>query len=689
MQGASLINRYDHLGGKAMVSDLYPHHCNPLLNKPYRSLPGEVAIIGAGTIGPDIGYYVKSALPDARLVLVDVIEKPLERARENIQGYIQKALDRKKMKPEQAEAVASNIVYTMDYGEIRNAEFVIEAATENLKIKQKIVDEVESLVRPDAIITSNTSSIPAERIFAEAKRPERTTITHFFAPAWRNPAVEVITWKEVDQKVVDFLGWMFCMTGKVPIISRSEICFILDRIFDNWCNEAAFMLDEATAPQIDHVAQEFVFAGPFFVLNMARGNPIVVETNTLQMEEGEHYRPASILRSVERWATPEPGTPVEIDAELAAKVRDRLLGILFSQSFDVINRGIGTLEDLNLGCQIALGFRKGPFDIMRDLGEGETKRITVDFQKARPGMPGTVGDYRKYQEFRRNILIDEIQGVKIITIRRPQSLNALTEDVNTEILEALKEHETNPSVRGFVITGYGGRAFSAGADIGKFPDVLGDTEGSIQHCRDSSLLLHYLDRCKKPVVAAINGMALGGGFELAIRCHQIVAIREAWFQFPEVTLGILPGIGGMVVPYRRWPQGSAFFHNMLRLADRMTAERARECGIVACLAKDYDSLIQAALDEVRKLEGKARRTLDGRIQIPALNPIPNPMAGDLRLSHEVVRIITEAIQRAAEASSFEEALEIGYAAFGEVSCTAAAREGISAFLEKRTPRFES
>jgi len=670
-----------------MKGELYPNHENPLLDKPDRPLPHEIAIIGAGTIGPDIAYYLKSALPDAHLVLVDVIEKPLESAKQRIQGYIQKAIDRKKMRPDQAQQVGRNITYTMDYKEIKNADLVIEAATENLPIKRKIVDQVEELVTQAAIITSNTSSIPAERIFSGAKHPERTTITHFFAPAWRNPAVEVITWESVEQGVVDYLRWMFCMTGKVPIVSKSEICFILDRIFDNWCNEAAFMLDVATAPQIDQVAQEFVFAGPFYVLNLARGNPIIVETNTLQMEEGEHYRPAHILRSVENWVTTKPGATVEIDRDTAARVRDRLLGVFFSQSFDIINRGIGTPEDLNLGCQVALGFRQGPFDVMKDLGEGEVNRIIDDFQTARPGMPGMEAGYDRYQDFPRNILVDEIDNVKIITIRRPQFMNALSDAVNDEILGVLTKHETDPSIRGFVITGYGDRAFSAGAEIGRFPEVLGDAEGSIQFCKDCSHLLRYLDRCQKPVVAAVNGLALGGGFELAIRCHEILAVKDAWFQFPEVTLGILPGIGGLVVPYRRWPQGSAVFHTMLRLADRLTAEKARDLGILTALAEDYSSLIQAAVNRVLGLEGAITRIADHPAQIAPFQPIQEPRAGNLPLSRQVIGIITEAIERAAAAPSFEEALEAGYKAFGDVACTEAAKEGISAFLEKRPPRF--
>jgi len=171
---------------------LYPKSYNPLFLKPDRSLPGEVAIIGAGTIGPDIGYYLKSALPDITLYLVDVVEDALKNAEKRLAGYAQKAIDRKKMKEDKARAVLENIVYTMNYEEIKNCDLVIEAATENIPLKQKIFENIENIVSENTIITSNTSSIPADRIFAKMKRPERTTITHFFAPAWRSLPVEVI-----------------------------------------------------------------------------------------------------------------------------------------------------------------------------------------------------------------------------------------------------------------------------------------------------------------------------------------------------------------------------------------------------------------------------------------------------------------------------------------------------------------
>ncbi len=85
----------------------------------------------------------------------------------------------------------------------------------------------------------------------------------------------------------------------------------------------------------------------------------------------------------------------------------------------------------------------------------------------------------------------------------------------------------------------------------------------------------------KPIVAVINGMALGGGLEVAIRCHSMIATKNAIFQFPEITLGIQPGIGGCIVPYRKWPKGASIFHEMICLARRITSKEAVDIGMVS------------------------------------------------------------------------------------------------------------
>ena len=621
---------------------------NPLLATPSRPLPRAVAVIGAGTIGPDIGYYLKSALPDLKLYLVDVSQKAVDAALQRFQEYSRKAVARGKMSEVDAAAVTSNLIGTLDYADIAECDWVIEAATENLALKRRIFAQIEAVVRPDALITSNTSSLPAALIFSELKHPRRATVTHFFAPAWRNPAVEVIRWEQTDPAVVEYLRWAFCMTGKVPLVTADVACFML---------------------------------------NLAHGNPIITETNTLQAEmEGAHYTPAPIFRSVDTWVTVPPGKRVDVNSGTAQAVRERLLGILFSQSVDIVDREIGDPADLDLGCRLALGFKSGPLELMRSLGEPTSGRALMRLRDERPGMPMPKRPFDAYQSFLRHILVDDLGDVKVITLRRPEAMNALHDEMNDEILSVIKRFENDSRVTGFVLTGYGNKAFCAGGDIGRFVDMLGDAPASAQYARDCSRLLVHLDQMKKPVVAALNGIALGGGFELASRCHSIVALKRAWIQMPEVTLGITHGIGAMAVPYRRWPHAAATFNAMLRTAERLKAGRAHELGIIHGLADDVDHLVAMAVARVRDLAGKVKPIGDEPVHV-TIEPVEARAASGQILSRECIELMERSILEAAAAASFAEALEVGYRSFGLSACLDSAREGITAFKEKRTPDF--
>jgi enoyl-CoA hydratase/3-hydroxyacyl-CoA dehydrogenase len=661
---------------------------NPLLRKPSRPLPRCVVVVGAGTIGPDIGYYLKSALPDVKLYLLDISQPALDRAMQRFTEYTEKAVARRKMSAGEAERVRANVHASTDYAVAREADWAIEAATEDLALKRKIFAQLETLMRPDAWITSNTSSLPAARIFADLRHKNRATVTHFFAPAWRNPVVEVIDTPALDRAVLDDLRWLFCTTGKVPLVTADVPCFMLDRVFDNWCNEAAHLLDRASAAEIDSTAAEFVHAGPFFVLNLAHGNPIIIETNTLQAEEeGEHYRPAAVFRTAGTWSTVSPGKTVPVAPRTAAAIRDRLLGILISQSGDILDRNIGETADLELGCRLALGFKSGPLELMGRLGAAEVSRIGKRLAQERPGLPLPKRAPADYQNFYRSVLVDDARGVKIITIRRPEALNALHDELTDEILGVIRQFENDAAVRGFVITGYGPRAFSAGADIGRFPKMLGDAQAAAQYARDCSRLLLHIDRMTKPVVAALNGMALGGGLELALRCHGAVAMANASLQLPEILLGIVPGLGAMVVPYRRWPNTAATFHAMMRRAERVSAKKAHELGIVGRLSDDYATMIESAVERVHALTGQLQAPTDGAVAIEPPTPGEAIAFNGQKLSVEVTRILERAIVDAAAAQNFDAALEIGYRAFGLSACTAAAREGIDAFLQRRPADF--
>lgn len=621
---------------------------NPLLQVHARSLPTRVAIIGAETIGPEIGYYLKSAVPGLELTLMDGVPELLERGLARIGAQAKAAAAHGRMTEAQATSIAREVRGTTDYAAIGEADWVIETATDDLVVKRRILTQVEAVVGPQALITSHTGSFPAAVVFSDLEHKHRATVVRFFAPAWRNPVVEVARAREADPEIIEYVRWLLCTTGKVPLTTADVEGLMLDRVLNSWRKEAAHCLEWASAAQIDSVAAEWVQAGPLSAPRQSK-------------ESSKKWRP-----------------------DVAARVRGRLLGALWSQCTDILDRDIGGVEDLELGCRLALGFRRGPIDMMREAGEAKVWRVLRHFTSECPGIPLPRRSLEEYQRFQRGLLVDRVDDVIVITLRRPEALNALHDELNDEILRTIERFENDRQIKGFVLVGYATRAFCAGADIGRFAGMLGDEATATQYARECSRVLVHLDRMSKPVVAALNGMALGGGLELAMRCHAIVALRGSWLQFPEISLGLLAGIGGMVIPYRRWPHAAALFHRMLLGAERVDAARAYEAGIVSELADDYASLIKAAVARVHALTGVGRATLDTPLLVERLQTIGE---GSYPFSREVRGIIDEAVRAAAAQPGVTAALEIGYAAFGRCACTSAAREGVMAFLAGRKPDF--
>ena len=669
-------------------NDLYPSYRNPYLIEPDRGLPDEMAVIGAGHIGPDIAYYLRKSLPDKKLYLVDVVEEQVKKAKERFKEYTEKGIQKKKLTPETAEKILGNIVYTTDYNDVKNCGLVIEAATENPGLKRKIFNILEDITAEDTILTSNTSGIPANEIFGRLNHPERTTITHFFAPAWRSLPVEVINWEGASPGILNYLLWFFACTGKIPMMTANVYSFLLNRIFENWSNEAAFLLEKATSMQVDYVAEEVVASGPFFVLNFTGGNSIVYESQERRMAERACYKPSPMLLSVDTWKVNRPGTKVDVPGDVRGWIRDRLLGLVFSQCFDIADRSIGTRSDLNLGSIVGLAFKKGIYEIMADLGKQEVERIIKIFECERPGFPLPKHDIEQYADFPRDILVDDMNGIRIISIRRPQALNSMSINTCDEILTELKKGEKSPAIKGFIITGYGTKAFCAGADIKGFISVIGNYSAAMDLTRKSGRVIEYINGMDKPVVAAVNGLAMGGGFELAVGCHSIVADKRAFFQFPEITLGIFPGMGGAVIPYRKWPNASKKITAMVTQAERLTSAEAEELGIVAGITDGYLNMIKVAIDEVERLTGRVPRIHEGPVDIPEFKIPAEPRAGDLPLSREAMGILANAINKGATADSFKEAMEISYRYIGEIACMDALKEGVYAFMEKRKPDFK-
>ena len=176
-----------------------------------------------------------------------------------------------------------------------------------------------------------------------------------------------------------------------------------------------------------------------------------------------------------------------------------------------------------------------------------------------------------------NILIEQENQLATITINRPKKLNALNKETIEELHQAFSDLEKDEDIRVIMLTGSGDKAFVAGADISEFAD-FDENEGAELARNGQEILFNFVENLSKPVIAAVNGFALGGGLELAMACHFRVASDSAKMGLPEVSLGLIPGYGGT----QRLPQlvgkGKAF--EMIMTAGMITAEDAKQIGLV-------------------------------------------------------------------------------------------------------------
>jgi enoyl-CoA hydratase len=252
------------------------------------------------------------------------------------------------------------------------------------------------------------------------------------------------------------------------------------------------------------------------------------------------------------------------------------------------------------------------------------------------------------------ILFENRDGIALVTINRPDKLNALNDAVITELGEVATRLTEDDSIRAAILTGSGAKAFVAGADIGELTAC--DQPRAQMLSRKGSGIFRRIERCPKPVLAAVNGFALGGGCELAMACHMRMASENARFGQPEVKLGISPGYGGTVRLPRLVGRGRAV--EMLLSGGVVDAQEAYRIGLV--------NRVVSAEELIPECE-KLLRTI--------LEQGPLAVAGCLRLVDDQ------------EDLSLEDALALESRRFGELAGTADFREGTAAFLQKRKAAF--
>jgi enoyl-CoA hydratase len=253
-----------------------------------------------------------------------------------------------------------------------------------------------------------------------------------------------------------------------------------------------------------------------------------------------------------------------------------------------------------------------------------------------------------------NLLIAIENKIALITINRPTKLNALNKATLDELHSVFSDLETNEAVQVIILTGSGEKAFVAGADIAEFADFSA-AQGTQLAAEGHQKVFDHIENMKKPVIAAVNGFALGGGLELAMACHFRVASDNAKMGLPEVTLGLIPGYGGT----QRLPQlvGKGRAMEMILTATMITATEAKEYGLI--------NHVVPQTELIEFCQGLAQKIIKNA-----------PIA------------LTEAIT--AINSSFDKTkngYETEINAFGRLFGTADFKEGTTAFLEKRKANF--
>lgn len=255
-----------------------------------------------------------------------------------------------------------------------------------------------------------------------------------------------------------------------------------------------------------------------------------------------------------------------------------------------------------------------------------------------------------------NILVNTQKGVQTITINRPSQLNALNKATIAELSNALKEAEKDQSVGVIILTGSGEKAFVAGADIKEFAD-FNTTEGAELARNGQNILFDVVENLSKPVIAAVNGFALGGGLELAMSAHIRVASETAKMGLPEVSLGVIPGYGGTQRLTQLVGKGKAM--ELIMTAGMMSAADALQWGLVNHVVAP-DQLLDFCSELAQKIFKNSGTAIASAIK--AVN---------------------------AQSETGVNGFHVEIAEFGRCFGTDDFKEGTQAFLEKRKPNFRA
>lgn len=625
--------------------------------------PAIVAVLGAGNMGSGIAQTCAEAGFTVRVRDVDA--PAIARGRSLLEKTLEGAIARGKATTAHRDEVLARISFTTDLGQaLAGSALVIEAVFEEELVKHALFAEVAPLVGPTTIVATNTSSFSVTALARGFSDPGRFAGLHFFFPAAINRLVEVVAGEGTHPATRAALVEFAERLGKLPIETADRAGFCVNRYFVPYLNEAARMAEEqvASLATIEEVGRELFGAtlGPFELMNVT-GIPIAFHAQTsLCQAFGPAYAPSKLLEEQFRAGAPWAWKETEVEPAKKTAVRERLLGLTIGIATRLVEEKVATAEATDRGAVVGLRRRWGPFAQLNSIGVAEGLHLTEEYARRWHGQfpisrelhERSVRGERKWPVA--YVRVERRGPVAWVLLDRPEVLNALSSELMEQLDETFRGLEPDVTVRAVVLAG-SSSVFAAGADIAEM-EQKSPAEG-IAFGFVGQRVAERIERFPAPVIALVEGYALGGGLELALAADFIVAAEGSRLGLPEVTVGIHPGMGGATRLARII--GRSKTKLLAYTGVPVPAEEAFRLGFVATV---YPAATARAGTQA------LAETIASRA----------PLA---------VRGLKQVIDRGMDAP-LAAALYLEAVSAGQTFVTSDRTEGMRAFLERRKPAFE-
>ena len=669
----------------------------------------KAAVVGAGTMGGQIAQTIAAAgfpvvLKD---INQDLVQAGLDEARKVTEGQVGKLVKKERITAEQGaaqiEEILGRIEGTTSYSGFGDVDFVIEAVPERMEIKQAVFAELDAVTPGHAILASNTSSLSIGEIGEATLRPDKVVGFHYFYPASVMPLVEIVEGDETSPETVTAALTFAQAIRKQPIACLEVPGFVVNRILMAGMSEIWREQEEKklSIKAMDEGigAAGVVPMGPYFLVNLLGLDTVLHVAEHVADAYGEErfYVPKGMQKLVSEGKlgaktggdgvySPSGEANLKGDEEPdVAEIVELLSLKTFVEAALVLQEGVATHRDIDFGMMAGAGLdpRRGlmpPFmkadaegldtvlERLGNLAERHGDRFAPPTILRRLVAQGRLGQ-KSGQGFYAYPHPDAEQPAEVVKIERRSDgvaiawlANGQMNSISPQVIEDLGKvwqqvkDGSGPDgaapVHALVIASSNPFLFSAGADIKAFTAM--DASSGEQLIHAAHALFRELGSEGIATIAAVNGLAFGGGCELAMACDVRIAARSATFGQPEIKLGIIPGFGGTQRLPRLVGENKALEMNLV--GDPILAEEAFELGLVNRMVEDHE-LLDTALAWARRLAGQA------------------PVA-------------LEQIKRVSGAGDLDEGIEAEKRGFATAFSSEDAKEGISAFLGKRAPRFQ-